>query len=431
MGVDLDRRRFLGKSALVVGGAAAASAFPFSGALAAKRPLIDVRSRGAKGDGVTDDGRIIQDAIDEAVSLGGGRVYLPAGIYAVGAQLNVVGDGVRIGGDGPGSVIRLADRALANDVGRRHLLHVRGSRFRLHHLTIDGNGSNQTIDENLDLVQFGVESSNGNDGVAGAPRYDDLKVVRCYMHDAVTRHIRVNQCDHVVVRRNTLIGVSSDTSRGVGNIKLRWVRGFRVTNNECSLGAVPRPRSNNILVSHSGNSGSGSAHGIIHGNEVDGCTDSPIEASSSSSSSALDAVVHHVLITRNKVSRGAGIISLQSRDVLIEGNTVNYPGQWGGNSWGIRLGCGVGSDPRAVQQRVIARANTVVGTASGPTSGTKVGVAIQSLGGQVQDVSVEGNSLTSITREDSCGILVDGPSPSDVQLKDNTFVDVAQAITWR
>src|SRR5690242_8264786 len=40
---------------------------------------FDVRSYGAKGDGVSDDGPAIQAAIDAAHSRGGGIVYVPAG----------------------------------------------------------------------------------------------------------------------------------------------------------------------------------------------------------------------------------------------------------------------------------------------------------------------------------------------------------------
>jgi len=47
---------------------------------------FDVRMFGAKGDGVTDDTAAVQAAVDAAVSLGGGTVYVPAGRYMIFAH---------------------------------------------------------------------------------------------------------------------------------------------------------------------------------------------------------------------------------------------------------------------------------------------------------------------------------------------------------
>lgn len=63
----------------------------------------DVRDYGAVGDGAADDATAIQAAMDAAVANGGGTVYLPAGSYGIGSQLQhkgtvpikLVGDGNR------------------------------------------------------------------------------------------------------------------------------------------------------------------------------------------------------------------------------------------------------------------------------------------------------------------------------------------------
>ena len=49
-----------------------------------KRPLVNVKHLGAKGDGATDDTDTIQAAIDYAESLGGATVFFPAGVYLIG-----------------------------------------------------------------------------------------------------------------------------------------------------------------------------------------------------------------------------------------------------------------------------------------------------------------------------------------------------------
>lgn len=48
---------------------------------------FNVRSYGATGDGTTDDTTAVQAAIDAAVSAGGGVVYFPRGVYAIGGAL--------------------------------------------------------------------------------------------------------------------------------------------------------------------------------------------------------------------------------------------------------------------------------------------------------------------------------------------------------
>lgn len=45
--------------------------------------VIDIAKRGAKGDGKTDNTSIIQKAIDECSQNGGGKVFIPSGIYLI------------------------------------------------------------------------------------------------------------------------------------------------------------------------------------------------------------------------------------------------------------------------------------------------------------------------------------------------------------
>jgi Ca2+-binding RTX toxin-like protein len=111
--------------------------------------IFDIRSYGAKGDGITDDTGAIQKAIDAASAAGGGKVYVPTGTWVVSdsdASGNALAlkSNVTLTGDGAGdSILKLADGAGA---GTTSLLGVvAGSTVRdagVSNLGLDGNQSN-------------------------------------------------------------------------------------------------------------------------------------------------------------------------------------------------------------------------------------------------------------------------------------------------
>ena len=68
---------------------------------------VDVKDKGAKGDGKTDDTAAIQSAIDD-VAGANGTVFVPDGIYMVDA---VRGKSLRLGSD---MTLKLADNAVLN-----------------------------------------------------------------------------------------------------------------------------------------------------------------------------------------------------------------------------------------------------------------------------------------------------------------------------
>lgn len=111
--------------------------------------IFDIRSYGAKGDGITDDTGAIQKAIDAASAAGGGEVYVPTGTWVVSdsdASGNALAlkSNVTLTGDGAGdSILKLADGAGA---GTTSLLGVvAGSTVRdagVSNLGLDGNQAN-------------------------------------------------------------------------------------------------------------------------------------------------------------------------------------------------------------------------------------------------------------------------------------------------
>lgn len=61
---------------------------------------VNVKTFGARGDGVTDDTAAIQAAIEAAGAAGGGRVVLPRGTYKITAKLTVSASNVSLIGEG-------------------------------------------------------------------------------------------------------------------------------------------------------------------------------------------------------------------------------------------------------------------------------------------------------------------------------------------
>jgi polygalacturonase len=71
-----------------------------TGVFAAEKPALNVRDFGAAGDGTTKDTAAIQRALTQCAAAGGGRVFVPAGVYLTGSLVI-----------GPNTTLELAGRA--------------------------------------------------------------------------------------------------------------------------------------------------------------------------------------------------------------------------------------------------------------------------------------------------------------------------------
>lgn len=107
--------------------------------------VVDVRSYGAKGDGVTDDGAAIAAAI--AAVPAGGVLYFGGSdlVYVVDTEL-IVTSAMRIRADG--ATIKLKTNAtiftISNGYGR-YMLHIRASDVLVEGLKFDGNSANNSV----------------------------------------------------------------------------------------------------------------------------------------------------------------------------------------------------------------------------------------------------------------------------------------------
>lgn len=199
--------------------------------------VFDVRNFGAKGDGVSDDARAIQATID-AVPRGtgvlgvapytaGGVVYLPASPrpYLIGATL-AIAKGVVLRGDGPGSMLYLADGA---NVPMIRITHGADTWAVVAWLSLEGNRFNQAkanchgvlVQAASPLARYHdlfwglyVRNCRGNgfEFIRGAPH----RIVDCTFHDnsGAQIHHGPEAVDNYIV--NTIVGTDAGEPGAVG-----------------------------------------------------------------------------------------------------------------------------------------------------------------------------------------------------------------------
>lgn len=181
--------------------------------------LLDVKARGAVGDGMADDRQVIQDAIDEAATTGA-TVYLPTGTYAVTDSYHVglsLASGIALCGDGPDSIIKL----LGGTDETRALSGSDVSNVVLRDFTVDGNAAAATIEaygeqrhnvffNNGDrvLVQRVNVTQSLGDGIFLYGGTHDSVVESCKATAGVSANprvgINVQGANHVLIRNNVV-----------------------------------------------------------------------------------------------------------------------------------------------------------------------------------------------------------------------------------
>ena len=126
------------------------------------RRIINVKDFGATGDGITDDTRSIQNAIDAASSNSLTTVYFPAGIYNIASYTTTTNflenyclklhSNLSFTGDGDISIIKLADHIFdkKDTAANAHIFY--GSKVKnisFSNLMIDMNGGNNLVPPNV------------------------------------------------------------------------------------------------------------------------------------------------------------------------------------------------------------------------------------------------------------------------------------------
>lgn len=216
--------------------------------------VIDVRTFGAKGDGVTDDTAAIQRALDAAEAAGGGIVFAPEGTYGF-TQLNIRASVTLCGvGRGATTLQRLSNGQ--NVIGSDGLFGVRlrGNFASLCDLSVRGrwnpaNPTTQTFDCNIVVMDTdtshtlvrNVETYNahigyliggliGNAASYGGQNYNG--VVDCYAHDTYDLGFGFVAKDRTASGTNRgcfLTNCRASNSYATGGLEVRFQSGTQVT----------------------------------------------------------------------------------------------------------------------------------------------------------------------------------------------------------
>lgn len=142
-------------------------------------------------DGVNDDVQI-QAAIDAVGAAGGGTVFLRAGTYVIGTQIDLDSTEVHLVGEGMGATVLQAKAAFSTGTA---IIAADQSFISIQHLTVDGNKANQTTEAHTgiycgfnstaftDIFIDNVEVKNVNLGIGIYTDIDKTIISKCISHD--------------------------------------------------------------------------------------------------------------------------------------------------------------------------------------------------------------------------------------------------------
>jgi parallel beta-helix repeat protein len=141
----------------LIGGNFETKVVTIHGALSIPGEFVSVKAYGAKGNGVANDTKAIQEAINAVIAAGGGQVYFPPGEYLVGASTGTyifnIESNVSLTGAGPGiSKLKLIE-APEHKTGEEEITFFRLKEYESNNVTIEGLTINANEIKNL---EYGV-----------------------------------------------------------------------------------------------------------------------------------------------------------------------------------------------------------------------------------------------------------------------------------
>ena len=313
---------------------------------------VSVKDFGATGDGVTDDTAAIQSALNAVNSVGGGKVFLPAGTYLVSESglstikaCLFIGDNTIVEGEGEASEIKMANSQDCHIITARNMLGTpsftasgeattANSGIVIRNIYVNGNYQNQTIAAQVSCLYFN--------------NVEQLYIESCVIGYSILHNISLWFCTNFFVQGNkvtdsciTNIMLYAGNERGAvyGNVCLNsgqsenvsgWVAGG---GSIAGAGIVVDNNSDNIRVSNN----------IVYNDydynisvqeDADNCVISDNSCiitrrvggtSIAISEGQTGVVTDYIQINNNTLVQSSnwGISVVGNSNVLISGNTVN------------------------------------------------------------------------------------------------------------
>jgi Pectate lyase superfamily protein len=393
--------------------------------------LNNVKDFGAGGGGVADDRAAIQVAIDEAVAHGKAGIFFPAGTYRVsrvtvpGGRWSLDLGGVHdfmVMGEGPKSVVKLADTTAATGDWHVFLLRNNCRRVVFKDLVIDGN---RTGLAQPDEQSHGIEVETGT---------EDLVIDRCIVRECFGDGLRLVGTDQEGqrVQRVRVANSLFQTNKRSGIGIQRSLRQILITG--CTIDATVSDQSIDFEPT-----GSGGPTDLL----IQGCLinhTNPTKAVTLSGIGGPDPLVNcrfsgNILLGGSVFCTDVNRLAIQDNIVVVPQHGVqNIPiqVQRGGDAVLISGNLLVNDDPATeavislseVNQRQVTRALVVNNLCF-----THARTGIQCLSSD--DVAIQGNLIVALGSATHGVFVRSESSPMDhISVRDND-VTVKGAGTWQ
>ncbi len=367
---------------------------------------VSVLDFGATGDGLTNDGPAFQKALDEIAKLGGGSVFIPAGMYFIDRTL-VIPDNTEIYGEGEKTILKRGNTPFNRPLyqGSSHCeknvgfsshelfsnskYNCGNSNIFLHHFSVDGSFvkavpgavtlsfsavKNLRIEHLIirNVPQDGIFVRNGGINTVIKDNFIDGHNLLWYNGGGIIIEMRsggnfpVSSNSPVRIERNTIIVSGPDFCIGpelcrsnIVGIALTWIDG--------DAAPVAMIKDNNLKITNSHT-------GIV----CHGCRDSLIE------NNIMESLISDTLrselftaINSEQPSGGYG------RNLTISKNTIMGSGKSGDGRAILLSSNNLGSEKVSINNNNIARKN--------------IGYSLGAIGLRgYHDFTIEGNKLTDI-----------------------------------
>lgn len=321
---------------------------------------------GAEGDGLPDDAPALQLALESIATAGGGRLFLPAGDYALDGTVTIVGDNVRVEGVGDGSILRAAGGGTQLLCVADNVTSVTVANLRLVGSGMlepgpggvhAGQGTSGVWVERCTLEDFGEAGATNHSGssVGGVRDCVFRRSIRGAVLSGIagTRDVSATGCDFEDVTYP--IEARYGTGSMITGNSIRYTANFAGTDDAVAIRVLGQEGTRII-----GNQIDARAWAIATEQQLDGVI--RIGTNDAEAAEPQNGFPNHILVMGN-VIRGGAFIAIDlygAHDCDVVNNQIEtLQAEWGVD-YGIVLGSNVGTEPSTATTRTRVSGNRVV-----------------------------------------------------------------------